>query len=180
MISLVPELLYYFFFIFWTLFLFHTPCHAWSHAAHTVFSTFASVQVVVRKNRFLAAVSVPYWREQQVVSAWHHFHISRTEPYLPPKLCISIVFNFSWDGCNTLACENIRFCSLFAARDVSRGGTSSNTQDKWQTKVMQNFEGQIRCIIGNVEVAHKLAIGVNLVRREFRLFGERKRRVINT
>ena len=22
-------------------------------------------------------------------------------PYLPPKFCISIVFNFSWDGCNT-------------------------------------------------------------------------------
>ena len=45
---------------------------------------------------------------------------------------------------------------------------------------MKNFEGQIRCIIGNVEVAYKLAIGVNLVGREFRLFGERKRRVINT
>ena len=45
---------------------------------------------------------------------------------------------------------------------------------------MQNFEGQIRCIIGNVEVAYKLAIGVNLVQGEFRQFGERKRRVINT
>ena len=32
---------------------------------------------------------------------------------------------------------------------------------------MQNFEGQIRCIIGNVEVAYKLAIGVNLVRGSF-------------
>ena len=79
-----------------------------------------------------------------------------------------------------VAFENIRFSTLFAARDVSRGGTSSNTQDKWQTRVMQNFEGQIRCIIGNVEVAYKLAIGVNLVRGEFRQFGERKRRVINT
>ena len=135
---------------------------------------------VVRKESFLVAVSVPYWREQQVVSAWHHFHISLSEPYLPPKFCMSIVFNFSWDGCNTQACENIRFSPLFAARDVSRGGTSSNTQDKWQTKVMQNFEGQIRFIIGNVEVAYKLAIGVNLVRGEFRQFGERKRRVINT
>ena len=42
-ISLVPELLYYFFFIFWTLFCFMGRCHAWSHAAHTVFSTFTSV-----------------------------------------------------------------------------------------------------------------------------------------
>ena len=41
--SLVPELLYYFFFIFWTLFCFMGRCHAWSHAAHTVFSTFTSV-----------------------------------------------------------------------------------------------------------------------------------------
>ena len=34
----------------------------------------------------------------------------------PSKFCISIVFNFSWDGCNT--------------------------QKKWKTKVMQNFGGQ--------------------------------------
>ena len=33
----------------------------------------------------------------------------------PPKFCISIVFNFSWDGCNT--------------------------QEKWKTKVKQNFGG---------------------------------------
>ena len=175
MISLVPELLYYFFFIVWTLFFvsYTMPCVE-SRGSHC-FLDIHQRSVVLRKNRFLAAVSVPYWRVQQVVSAWHHFHISRTERYLSPKFGISIVFNFSWDGCNTLACENIRFSSLFAARDVSRGGTSSNTQDKWQTKVMQNFEGQIRCIIGNVEVAYKLAIGVTLVRREFRLFGERKR-----
>ena len=38
----------------------------------------------------------------------------------PSKFCISIVFSFSWDGCNT------------------RG--------KWKTKDMQNFGGQIRCI----------------------------------
>ena len=35
-------------------------------------------------------------------------------------LCISTVFNFFWDGCNT--------------------------QEKWKTKGMQNFGGQIRCI----------------------------------
>ena len=37
------------------------------------------------------------------------------------KFCISIVFNFSWDGCDT--------------------------QEKWKTKVMQNFRGQIRCLL---------------------------------
>ena len=35
----------------------------------------------------------------------------------PPKFCITIVFNLSWDSCNT--------------------------QEKWKTKVMQNFGGQI-------------------------------------
>ena len=46
----------------------------------------------------------------------------------PLKFCISIVFNFSWDGCDT--------------------------QQKWKTKVMQNFEGQIRCIMGDVQVPY--------------------------
>ena len=32
-------------------------------------------------------------------------HISHNTPYLPPKFCVIIVFNFSWDGCNTLASE---------------------------------------------------------------------------
>ena len=47
-----------------------------------------------------------------------------------PQLCISIVFNFSWDG--------------------------FNAQENWKTKVMQNLGGGgegITCIMGNVEVA---------------------------
>ena len=53
-------------------------------------------------------------------SRFQHFHISHNAPYLLPppprtpskkKVCISIVFSFSWDGCNT--------------------------QEKWKTKVMQ-------------------------------------------
>ena len=46
----------------------------------------------------------------------------------PPKFYISIVFNFSWDGCNI--------------------------QEKWKTKVMQNVGRQIRCIMGDVQVAY--------------------------
>ena len=34
---------------------------------------------------------------------------------------------------NDLACENIRFSSLFAAGDVSRGGTSATQQQKFHT-----------------------------------------------
>ena len=44
----------------------------------------------------------------------------------PPKFCISIVFNFSWDGCNT--------------------------REKWKTKIMQDFGGQISCLMGDVQV----------------------------
>ena len=40
---------------------------------------------------------------------------------------------------------------------------------------MQKFGGQITCIMGNVELVHKFGIEFNLVRREFRLFGKRKR-----
>ena len=44
-----------------------------------------------------------------------HLYISHNAPYLPPKVCISIVFNFVWDSCNT--------------------------KEKWKTKVMQNLGG---------------------------------------
>ena len=32
-----------------------------------------------------------------------------------------------------VACENIRFCNLFAAGDVSRGGTSATQRQKFHT-----------------------------------------------
>ena len=66
---------------------------------------------------------IKWWR---VLYATSKFPIA---PYLPPKFYISIVFNFSWDGCNT--------------------------QEKWKTKVMQTFGEQIKCMMGNVKVAHK-------------------------
>ena len=40
------------------------------------------------------------WRRRPW-TAIHHLHISQNAPYLPSKFCISIVFNFPWDGCNT-------------------------------------------------------------------------------
>ena len=30
-----------------------------------------------------------------------HFHMDHNAPCLPPKFCITIVFDFSWDKCNT-------------------------------------------------------------------------------
>ena len=53
-----------------------------------------------------------------------HLHISLNAPNMPPKFCTSIFFNFFWDSCNT--------------------------QEKWKTKVKQNFGGQTWCIMGDV------------------------------
>ena len=68
--------------------------------------------------------------KKQIRNGIRHLHISHNTPYSHSllKFCISIVFNFSWDGCST--------------------------QEKWKTKVMQNFGGQIRCIMGDVQVAY--------------------------
>ena len=55
----------------------------------------------------------------------HHFHIDHNAPCLPPKLCITIVFHFSWDDCNTL--ENL------------------------ETMVMQNSEGENKVHYGLYE-----------------------------
>ena len=61
------------------------------------------------------------------------FPIMHLFPLPPPKFCLSIVFDSSWEGCNT--------------------------QEKWKTKVMHfggegRGGGQIRGLMGNVEVAY--------------------------
>ena len=61
-----------------------------------------------------------------------HFHIPHVIHLVcPPKFSISIVFSFPWDDCNT--------------------------QEKWETKVEQNFRGQTRCIMGEVEMANEFS-----------------------
>ena len=55
-------------------------------------------------------------------------HLLISHLICPPKFRISIVFNFSWNGCNT--------------------------QEKWKTKLMQNFGGQIKCAMADVQVAY--------------------------
>ena len=45
-----------------------------------------------------------------------------------PKFCITIIFDFSWDDCNT--------------------------QEKLETVVMQNFRGQTRCIMVYVKMVN--------------------------
>ena len=43
-----------------------------------------------------------------------------------------------------LACENIRFSSLFAARDVSRGGTSATQRRKFHTDDVKSVRNPVR------------------------------------
>ena len=58
-----------------------------------------------------------------------HFHISHNSPYSPrKKICITLVFLLGW--------------------------VLQPSQEKLKTALMQNFGGQIRCIMGNVEVAY--------------------------
>ena len=47
----------------------------------------------------------------------------------PPKFCLTFVFHFSW--------------------------VLQPSQDKLKTMLMQNLGGQIRCILGNVEMANE-------------------------
>ena len=83
------------------------------------------------------------WRKETVYKYFlltfftRHLYISHNAPYCPPPsqkkkqktIGISTVFSFSRDGCN------------------SRGGMKN--------KELQNSGGQIRCIMGGVQVANR-------------------------
>ena len=57
-----------------------------------------------------------------------HLHISHYAPYFPPKFCITFAFHFFW--------------------------VLQPSQEKLKTMLMQNFGGQIRFIMGDVQVAY--------------------------
>ena len=46
--------------------------------------------------------------------------------------------------CDVVACENIRFSSLFAAGDVSRGGTSATQRQKFHTDDIKYVQNPVR------------------------------------
>ena len=60
-------------------------------------TTLVLMSVVSQRPEALARDHVTSYRQAE----WENLHISNNAPYLPPKVCVSIVFIFSWDGCNT-------------------------------------------------------------------------------
>ena len=53
-----------------------------------------------------------------------------------------------------LACENIRFSSLFAAGDVSRGGTSTTQRQKFHTDNVKSVQNPVRSADWSTEQLH--------------------------
>ena len=43
----------------------------------------------------------------------HYFYISHNAPCSPQKFCIGIVFNFSWEGCNTQGKQKTKVYATF-------------------------------------------------------------------
>ena len=53
-----------------------------------------------------------------------------------------------------LACENIHFSSLFAAGDVSRGGTSATQRQKFHTDDLKSVRNPVRSADWSTEQLH--------------------------
>ena len=51
----------------------------------------------------------------------HHFHIGHDAPCLPPKICITIFFDFSWDDCNTQENWKQLLCKILGDEQNKKG-----------------------------------------------------------
>ena len=54
----------------------------------------------------------------------------------------------------SLACENIRFSSLFVAGDVSRGGTSATQGQKFHTDDVKSVRNPVRSADWSTQQLH--------------------------
>ena len=101
-----------------------------------------------------------------------HFHISHNAPYLPSKFLVQVSPNWSQEtmtchssNCFSIVCgqgnaswvaslpSSCYITQNFAILYVISPGYQS--QEKLKTMLMQNFGGQMRCIVGNAEVAYR-------------------------
>ena len=51
----------------------------------------------------------------------------------PPKFCVNVVFNFSWDGCNTQENKKQRLCKNLGANKVHYGKCGSGVKPTYLT-----------------------------------------------
>ena len=65
-----------------------------------------------------------------VIIDGRYIYATCTSPICPPNFCINFVFHFSW--------------------------VLQPSQEKLKTMLMQNFGGQIRCIMRDVQVAYRV------------------------
>ena len=59
-----------------------------------------------------------------------------------------------WIVHDGVACENIRFSSLFVAEDVSRGGTSATQRQKFHTDDVKSVQNPVRSADWSTEQLH--------------------------
>ena len=86
-------------------------------------------------------------------------HGSNTCLPVSSKPCFQLkTFSFEWlniYSCSQeLACENIRFSSLFAAGDVSRGGASASQRQKFHTDDVKFVRNPVRSADWSTEQLH--------------------------
>ena len=66
----------------------------------------------------------------------------------------SILSLFSCNRRFSISCENIRFSSLFAAGDVSRGGTSATQRERFHTDDVKYVQNPVRSPDWSTEQLH--------------------------
>ena len=65
-------------------------------------------------------------KERLLTHTIHHFHIDHNAPCLCPELCITIVFDFPWDDCNTLEKLETIYANFWWVKKVHYGLCESN------------------------------------------------------
>ena len=65
-----------------------------------------------------------------------------------------------------LACENIRFSSLFVAEDVSRGGTSATQRQKFHTDDVKSVQNPVRSADWSTEQLHSFSYCLRMTDRK--------------
>ena len=91
-------------------------------------------------------LSIVFNQQQQTTT---HF-IKKTDSYNMNSTYPQIIKELVEAG-RYVACENIRFSSLFADGDVSRGGTSATQWQKFHTDDVKSVQNPVRSVDWSME-----------------------------